>query len=380
MVKRLAVICVALGPCLAFATDIDGVQPAALDQPRVNMLLRRAPNEKPLEVKEAKDFNIEAFLDTGASGVLLSPRTADALGVARAKAKGADGKESLVVFQDVGVAGAEKFNVSEPLYSALMRYHSAAGEADDPTEYKLLTGPWRAQIGPLGGGFGLMDLVMSNLDIVGMAALKGRVMVMDPKSVNKFDDTMRTYVYAPRTPFDPGNAHRDPGIPKTNRHVKLSYGSFGRFTRNEPADGAKPTLEANPFLGPEPINPAAAKNVPPIVTRHNGKEFACGWLLDTGAAASIISTRHAKAVGITYATGTQGTDNPVLDGVPKDKQFTLTVGGIGGQKKSAGFFLDSISIPTTEKDPLVFRGAPVLVLDITVNDPASKQQVTLDGV
>jgi hypothetical protein len=84
-------------------------------------------------------------------------------------------------------------------------------------------------------------------------------------------------------------------------------------------------------------------------------------LLDTGAAASLISSRHAKTVGITYVAGTQGTDNPVLDGVPKDKQFSLTVGGIGGQKKSAGFWLDSITVPTTEGDPLVFRGAPVLV-------------------
>ena len=52
--------------------------------------------------------------------------------------------------------------------------------------------------------------------------------------------------------------------------------------------------------------------------------------MEPPTAASIISTRHAKAIGITYAPGTQGTDNPVLAGVPKDKQFTLTVGGIGG--------------------------------------------------
>lgn len=38
----------------ALATDIDGVQPAALDQPRINMLLRRAPGAPPLEAKEGK--------------------------------------------------------------------------------------------------------------------------------------------------------------------------------------------------------------------------------------------------------------------------------------------------------------------------------------
>jgi hypothetical protein len=383
MLKRLVVLCIVLAPAIARATDIDGVQPASLDQPRINMLLRRAPKGPPLEVKDAGFVNIEAFFDTGASGVMLSQKTADALGLKRAKAKDAAGKEALIVFHDVGVSGSDAFNVTEPLYASLTRYHSAS-EASDPDDYKIHAGPFRAQVGPLGGGFGLMDLVMSNLDVVGMPAMKGKVVVLDPKSVNKFDDTMRTYVYEPRTRFDSGNAHRDPGIPATNRHVKLSYASFERFTRTTPPRAEGPTLAANPFIGPDPTNPdpaAAAKaGPPPIVSTHIGKTFAASWLIDTGAAASIISSRHAKALGITYKAGTQGTDNPVLDGVPKDKQFSLTVGGIGGQKKSAGFFIDSITIPTTERDPLVFRGAPVLVVDITAADPATKQQVTLDGV
>ncbi len=227
-----------------------------------------------------------------------------------------------------------------------------------------------------------MDLVLSNLDVVGMPALKGKVMVMDPKPVNKFDDTMRTYVYEPKTGFDRGNAHNDPGIPKTNRHVKLTYVSFGRFTHTEPRGAEGPTLVANPFIGPDPTNPAALAAGAPgaIVAMHNGKQSSASWLLDTGAAASIISTRQAAAVGVTYKPGTLGTDNPVLVGVPKEKQFTLTVGGIGGSKKSAGFFLDSITIPTLEKNPLVYRGAPVLVLDITATDPTTKQRVTIDGV
>src|SRR5689334_14925493 len=77
----------------AFAVDIEGVQPAALDQPRVNMHLRREPKGKPLSTKKLageETINIQAFCDTGASGVMLSKTTADALGVARAKAGGDD--------------------------------------------------------------------------------------------------------------------------------------------------------------------------------------------------------------------------------------------------------------------------------------------------
>ncbi|HEV2293537.1 MAG TPA: hypothetical protein VGR35_06750 [Tepidisphaeraceae bacterium] len=377
-VPRIALVVLFL-PSVLFATNIDGVQPAALDQPRINMLLRRAPNGPPLEVEGSGFVNIQAFLDTGASGVLLSTKTADALGVVRATAKTASGNVTRVVFHDIGVAGSEKFHVSEPLHASLMRFHSGS-EGDGPEEYKLHAGPFRAQIGPLGGGFGLMDLIMSNLDVVGMPVLKGKVMVMDPKPVNTFADTMRTYVYEPGTRFDSGNAHRDPGIPRTNRRVKLTPVAFARFTHVEPNDASGPTLVANPIIGPDPTNPASARAPGGIVAAHNGKQSTASWLLDTGAAASIISTRVAAAVGVTYKPGTEGSDDPVLLGVPKDKQFTLTVGGIGGQKKSAGFFLDSITIPTLENDPLVFRGAPVLVLDIIATDPATKQQVMLDGV
>src|SRR5580693_7190816 len=67
----------------AFAQEIDGVQPAAIDQPRINLLVRRQPNGPPLSANVGGDttFNVEAFLDTGASEVLISSNTADGLGL-----------------------------------------------------------------------------------------------------------------------------------------------------------------------------------------------------------------------------------------------------------------------------------------------------------
>ena len=66
--------------------------------------------------------------------------------------------------------------------------------------------------------------------------------------------------------------------------------------------------------------------------------------------------------------------------MPEKDQFSLSVGGVGGMKKSPGFFLDQLIIPTKEGDPIVFKRAPVLINDITVDDPQTKEKLTIDGV
>jgi hypothetical protein len=93
----------------------------------------------------------------------------------------------------------------------------------------------------------------------------------------------------------------------------------------------------------------------------------------------MTSRKQAAALGVTYVPDTDGTDHPRLAGAPADRQFIMTVGGIGGSKKSAGFFLDKLSLPTMEGAPIVFDHAPVLVADITVTDSAGNS-FTLDGV
>jgi hypothetical protein len=167
-------------------------------------------------------------------------------------------------------------------------------------------------------------------------------------------------------------------IPKTDRHIQLSYASFQRFTTLTPPTAQWPTLAENPFVGPDPTT--GKGSAPPIVATFAGKQTRGAWLLDTGAAASMISKAQAARLGVTYVAGTEGTNAPKLDGVPEKEQFVLTIGGVGGARKSAGFFLDSLAVPTRERDPLVYRKAPVFVADITVEDPQTKQRVTLDGV
>ena len=376
----LAAAALVTGAAAARATDINGVQPASLDQPRVNAYVSRTPGGTPLSADfgGVQTFNIQAFYDTGASGILLSTNTADFLGISRQQVNG-----SPAVYSDVGVVGTDDFNISEPLYVGLARFTDFAA-VDVPSQiastYTQVIGPVRTQIGPVGG---VDNPLLEDLDVFGVPAMAGKVIVFDPKPVNTFADTIRTYVYDPGTPFNPADAGDNPGIPQTNRHVKLSYGSFDRFSTTS-LGAAPPTLAANPFIGPNPVlalDPGAPADNTPAVTVTNGPKSSSGsWLLDTGAAASIMSKAQAAALGVTYDPATVGGDDPVLLGVSADRQFQLTIGGIGGTSKVAGFFVPELTIPTLEGDPITFLDAPVLVSDITVADPVTGQMLTLDGV
>jgi len=358
----------------ALADDIDGVQPAALDQPRINLVVRRQPGGQPLMGKNAQGdaFNVEAFLDTGASSIDLSPHTAEMLGIQRESIGKTEAR-----FQDVGVGGGSEFAVSEPIYFSL------AAEAPNvnvdqkdaiAVTYALTTGPFRAEIGPLSGGGDLLTaLAMGDLDVVGMPAIAGKIVVLDPRDVNSMSDKIRTYVYDAKT----AAADHAP-IPKTTQHVMLRFVSFVRFTKISPPTAQPPAVWANPIIGPNPFHPEGDRT-PPIVLTNRGKTLSGSWLLDTGSAVSMTSRKQAAALGVTYVPDTDGTDHPRLAGAPADRQFIMTVGGIGGSKKSAGFFLDKLSLPTMEGTPIVFDHAPVLVADITVTDSAGNS-FTLDGV
>ena len=350
-----------LATAAAAAQDIDGVQPAALDQPRVTLLIRRGPAGRPLvgHTDGGDASAVEAFLDTGASGLLLSEHTAASLGVTRERAGAAE-----VRFHDVGVGGRDAFAVSEPLVGSII--------TTDDAERHPTFGPARAEVGPVGGGAGdaLARALVGDLDVAGMPAMAGRVVVLDPREVNRGTDKILTTVY---------DARHAAGVPPCHRHVKLSYADFAPFTTTDPPSAAPPTLAANPFIGPSPLKPVGDRT-PPLALDHNGKRLVASWLLDTGAATSMISRAAAAKLGVTYAAGSVNSDDPQLVGVPADRQFTMTVGGIGGTRKGVGFYLDRLTLRTTENRPITYRHAPVLVVDITARDAATGRTVTLDGV
>lgn len=373
----------------ASATVIEGVQVGSLDQPRVNAVLRRTAAGDPL-LTSAGFLPMQAFLDTGASGILLSKNTANNLGVQRATVDG-----SPVTFADVGVGGSEYFDVSESLYVALAPTNAA--NADNPATqlsvYNQVTGPVRTQISRVTTSIPELE----DLDVVGMPTMVGKVVVMDPRPLEDFWnlDLMHTYICDPGAPFTSWSS-ASPGIPTTNRHVQLSYASFERFTEVLPEGASAPTMANNPFIGPNPVaklDPEApADGTPGVTVAFNGFQATGSFLLDTGAAASMISTELAARLHLRYVPGTEpgGDSTPVLEtfdpehpelpGQTLAGQFQMDIGGIGGTTSVAGFRLSSFLVPTVEGDPLDFLDAPVLVADITVQDPITSDILTLDGI
>lgn len=364
------------------ATVVQGIQSAALDLPRINALLSRTPTGTPLlDGFGLGIFNLgspgigTALLDTGASGLLLSEFWADLLEVDRATFNGQN-----VIFSDVGVGGTSDFAVSEPLYLRLANYTPTL-DADDIDTYNTVYAPpinagqtIRTQIGPIGTPNPLLE----SINVIGMPAMTGKVTVFDPKPVDSFADTMRTYLYAPGTPYNPSTADSDPGIPPTNTHIRLSYVNFDQYTTISPAGAPGPNLRSNPFIGPNPF--ISGDTTPAVSVGHNNLSTNATFLLDTGAAASILSRARAAEIGVTYAPGTYGTSNPVLQGTNGARTFSLQISGTGGDVTLAGFFMDVLSLPTVEGDPLEYRTAPVLVGDITLLDPVTQVPFTLDGI
>jgi hypothetical protein len=386
-----ASLAVTLLPQLSRATSIDGVGAVAADQPQIHFYLTTPTSSDPVLADDGMGdtaYDVQAFLDTGTSGILLSQETAAALNINPTSYNG-----SPVTFYDTGVAGDAGMGVSDQyrlsLAPSLGLSNDLNAGGDPPTldQYSAPSAPMRLQISNTPA-----DDLIGPLDIVGTPVLTGNVMVVDPKPLNQFltdyttGDTLHTYLYPQGTAYKPDTADTDPGIPTVNRHIRLSLASFDRFTAIDPAAAPGPTQAGNPMIGPDPVlklDGITQTNAPPPVTITMGSLSSTGsFLLDTGAQASFISDAEAAAVGVHYKPGTEGTDTPDLvdaQGNDLPNQFIEGVSGVGGTVSAAGFYLDSLTLPTTEGDPITFKNAPVLVTDVTVTDPITNQTITLDG-
>lgn len=368
-VSRLLYLATAIGALLGLtvpvvlATEIEGTLPFATGQPWVAMSVRREPDGRPLVSGRGvgKRSKFEALLDTGTATMVLDRSTAKALGIKRATKGSRD-----VVVDDFGVFGRAKFGVSEPLYVSLGTY----GGARDEIDYPITFGPVRMQIG------GIDDPLMDG--IVGMPAMKNLVAVLDLRPEMFRPGRVRTYLLDPREDRD--------SIPKTDRHVTLSFASSARFGRIEPAGAPAPAGAEVPFVGPSPYALAdggkkSKADAAEVVVTLNGRQSAGSWLFDTGAFVSVLSGQQARSLGVSYAKGTEANRSPKLDGVPAGDQFIYAISGVGGERRVAGFFLDALILPTREGDPIIYKKAPVLVHDFIVTAPDTRQEsVTIDGI
>ena len=367
--------------------DVNGVQPAALDQPQVNVLFRRSANGPALVATDPftgdTSFDVQAFLDTGTSGILLSAETTAGLGINQIFDNGVP-----VNFYDVGVVGTSAFNVSEPLYADIAPFSPNIDGTDEST-YTQKGGPYNVELNPTPVSGSVSSSADEPIDIAGMAVLQNKVMVMDPKPPDTLN-FMNTYIYDPGTPFNAATADTDPGIPNTSYQVQTNPVDFSRFTLLDPPDATGPTLAGNPMIGPNPIHQidssVPAGNAPPVSMFENidGGSFNAqgSFLFDSGSASSFISQQMASDLHVHYAPGTYGTDNPILvddNGQPLDNQFQLPIGGTSGSITAAGFYMSSLSLPTKQGVPIRFINAPVLVIDVSLDDSVTGRTITLDG-
>jgi len=384
----------------AQALDIPGVLPTSIGLPEVNVVPRPSAGAAPYSGVDSFGgglTNLRMIFDTGASGTILFEGPAQALAIPVAQFMGSD-----VIFTDVGVGGSTTFTVSDPVHMSLGNFVQ-----DPPNPYTLdddyprQSSDLRLQLGPPGSA-ALFLSDFTQLGIVGMPAMSGRVSVINPKlaEVSFFeltpDDTIHTYVYDPAVAPESG-----PGIPAVELHVELSLKSFDRFTQTTPVGATGPSLNANPFIGPDPL--AALEGVfplpdtpPGIKVELGGNEATGTFLLDTGSQVTSISSAIALTLGVRYWTPGDPGYNP---GVPAmlvsdangsliANQFSVEIGGIGGTTSIAGFYLDSLLVRTMEGNPLVdsdpkhlnFSSAPVFVQDIELMDPVTLDSFTFDGI
>ncbi|MBN1788830.1 MAG: hypothetical protein JW806_10625, partial [Sedimentisphaerales bacterium] len=311
---------------------IDGTYEASLDLPRILFLLKRAPNEPPIEVEGYFELNY-AFLDTGASGILVSKETAEYMELAI---------EPNAVFVDTGVAGDEYFDVSESLYIGTADYYTP--DPNDPNTYSL-NGPFRFQVKQ-----DYVEWPEEPLDIIGMPAMAGKTAVFTP--ISDINDILDLNYYS----ADIKEAN-DPNIPQTDFQVALRFEKFINLSipQNIPP---LPTLAYNPMID----------NI--VVEYSNGSSSTGSWLFDTGGTVSIMSIDQAVTLGLTDANG-----EPIVS-----PDFSMLIGGIGGGVEIPGFILDRLSVPTLNGFDLVFLNARVCVHDIVIFDEDLNDFVVLDGV
>ena len=325
----LLVILLSAGQVFAARQDLvfSGVYEAAIDLPRIYFLVKQDTGRQPSNQK--KEFELHyAFLDTGASGILLSSETAESMGVQL------DAKAQYV---DVGIGGKEYFNVSESLNICLAGMESQNPE--NQNAYKCF-GPWRVQVKKEAAG-----LLGEPIDVIGMPVMVGNVAILHSGATNSLE-----YFAADI------KRENDIKLPKVDFKVPLKLKKF-----TNPKDPCN--------IGPLPVsvgNPV----IDDVILSYNGKSSKSTWLLDTGATVSLISSRQAKRLGLMDENG-KTLATPA---------FSLPVGGIGAMTMVNGYEVDRLTIPTTGGYNLIFKNARIGVQDIKYFDIEKNAEVLIDGV
>ncbi|MHC4456371.1 MAG: pepsin/retropepsin-like aspartic protease family protein [Planctomycetota bacterium] len=308
--------------------NFDGVFEAALDIPRIWFLLKRDPNGEPLKY-EGVFYPNYAYLDTGASGILLSYVTSNYLEISI---------HSTAKYADVGITGIEFFDVSEPLYIATAPFE--APDPCNPDSYHHLSGPWRFQVSEY-------DTDANALDILGVPVMAGKTVILNADKLNNLELFSADI-----------KESNDPAIPAVDFNVPLRFEKF--ITPDDPNNiPPLPVLAYNPLIDN-------------ITAEYDGNSVTGSWLVDTGASISLISGPQAAVLGLTEPNA-----SPII---PTDFVVTITGVGEANDVDIPGFQIDNLIIPTLDGYNLVFSNARIGVYNISVVDYVNDEVIILDGV
>lgn len=313
--------------------NFDGVFEYALDLPRILFLMKRDPNGEPLLYEGNFEINW-AFLDTGASGLLLSKETTDFLEISI---------HPDAEYIDVGVGGFEAFDVSEPLYFATYIYDLEEPNISMPNTYLDSGGPWRVQVKQSYAG----PWPDEPIDLMGMPVMAGKTVILYPGLTNELG-LFASEIVEPNSLY----------IPAVDFNVPLRFEKY--VTPNLVEDFHIPPL---PVLAYNPV-------IDNVVMEYGNESTTATLLLDTGGTISLMSTARAADLGLTDEYGT-----PI---VPPD--FNTAIGGIGGIVEIDGYQIDNLILPTLNGYNLAYNNARIFVHDISVIDEDTGEFITLDGI
>ena len=269
MKRQLLLVGAGFASSTVFAADIN-LGPAdlmSLDQPRVVFAITLPGTD----TQVGPIYDNTGLLDTGANGLLLSKGAYDIIASdPHAPYSPAIRSDSTpVVYRESGVSGYEDLTVYRPY----------------DIQYSGLTGK-PVQIVQNVNVFGSPNIDLGVTAVIGMPAMRGRVVQMDPKPLTYTNfDFLQTQFYTSPPVSQTATSYniRLPMLPFKHTGVDPNY----------PSD-PKPTFADLPQVD--------------LTVSTNGITVPQRLLLDTGAQMSIISMTTALAMGIDMTDRASGGD------------------------------------------------------------------------
>jgi len=349
MLNRTVVLAIALavlawspvsfgGDVVVTSPDHPAIYATALDQPELYCLLT---DDGQVITDGGEPVIFEAFIDTGASGFVISHLLAT--GEGGIPSLGLDAADFIGQFTETGISGTETGDVTRGFGVSVSNITPGTVSSIDLTDFNDYGqfNLWTRRSAGLGEllDLGPIGAITDPLNVVGMPVISQRTMVMDPSTMDTLG-RMTTYLL-------PAG---DPAIPQTNITFDLQLADLtGPATPPE----ILPSHHDNPMV----TNVTISHTDQTMTTRSDTGNT---WLLDTGSGSTILSFADAQAVGLIgpqYATLEQSMAE--YDGP------TAVIGGIGPGSLTVPILqLDEIRIPAREGFDVVWPNVDVLVADV----------------